>query len=278
MIRTLMLPDGTQVPNLGMGTWRMGERPERRRSEIESLQLGVELGMTLVDTAEMYGEGRTEQLLSQALQGLRKEVFLVSKVYPHNASRSGVAKACEGSLRRLNTDYLDLYLLHWPGAVPIEETIRGFEDLRAAGKIRAWGVSNFDSDEMDELAGAPGGAACAVDQILYILVRRGPEFELMPKLAQSRIPVMAYSPIEQGSLPRTGALNAVARKHGVSPFQIALAWVMRRPDVIAIPKAGTIEHVRENRAAADLTLDSEDLAAIDREYPPPRRKRPLDML
>lgn len=277
MIRTLVLPDGTTVPSLGMGTWRMGEKPERRRSEIESIQLGVELGMTLVDTAEMYGEGRTEQLLSQALQGVRKDVFLVSKVYPQNAGRKAMARACENSLKRLATDYLDLYLLHWPGDVPLEETIAGFEDLQAAGKIRGWGVSNFDTSDMEELMEA-GGASCQTNQILYNLVRRGPEFELMPRLAEKRIPTMAYSPIEQGSLPQTGALQSVARKHGVKPYQVALAWVLRRDDVIAIPKAGTLEHVRQNRAAADLALDAEDCAALDREYPPPRRKRPLDML
>jgi diketogulonate reductase-like aldo/keto reductase len=272
------LPGGEEVVALGQGTWKMADERGRRAEEIAALRLGVELGMTLVDTAEMYGEGKTEELVGEALAGLREEVFLVSKVYPYNASRAGVAQACDRSLRRLKTDRLDLYLLHWPGSVPIAETVEGFEALKRAGKIRRWGVSNFDRAEMEELFAVPGGSACATNQILYNLSRRGPEYDLMPWLGKRGVPVMAYSPIEQGRLRRSPALDEAARKHSATPYQIALAWVMRRPDVIAIPKASRAEHVRENRKAADIVLDEADLAAIDAAYPPPQRKKPLEMI
>jgi diketogulonate reductase-like aldo/keto reductase len=272
------LPDGAEVTALGQGTWKMAEDRGRRAQEIASLRLGIELGMTLIDTAEMYGEGQTEELVGEAIAGLREQVFLVSKVYPHNASRKGVAEACGRSLRRLKTDRLDLYLLHWPGSIPIAETVEGFEALRRAGKIRHWGVSNFDGDEMEELMGVPGGNACAANQILYNLSRRGPEHDLMPWLSGRRIPTMAYSPIEQGRLRSAGALDEVARKHGATPYQVALAWVLRRPDVIAIPKAAREEHVRQNRAALDLALDADDLSALDAAFPPSKRKKPLEMI
>ncbi|MEP9377645.1 aldo/keto reductase [Aquabacter sp. CN5-332] len=277
MIKTVTLPGGQQVPALGQGTWFMGEQAPRRAQEIEALRLGIDLGASLIDTAEMYGDGRTESMVGEALVGYRDKAFLVSKVYPHNASRRGVVEACERSLKRLRTDRLDLYLLHWRGSHPFEDTIAGFEALQAAGKIRHWGVSNLDTDDMEELLDA-GGGACAVNQILYNPGRRGPEFDLIPFLEEQGIPVMAYSPIEQGRLPRGGALGSIARKHGVDPFQVALAWVMRRPDMIAIPKAGKAEHVRANVAAAALVLDAEDLAAIDAEFRPPARKRSLEML
>ena len=277
MLKSVTLPGGEQVPALGQGTWYMGETPARRREEIDALRLGIDLGATLVDTAEMYGEGLTEDLVGEALQGYRDRAFLVSKVYPHNASRSGVVAACERSLARLKTDRLDLYLLHWRGSHPFEETIAGFQALQAAGKIRHWGVSNLDPEDMQELLAADGGA-CAVNQILYNPSRRGPEFDLMPLLARHGIPVMAYSPIEQGRLSRSGALGRVAKKHGVDAFQVALAWVMRRPDVIAIPKASRAAHVRANVAAAALVLDAEDLAQIDADFPPPTRRRALEML
>jgi diketogulonate reductase-like aldo/keto reductase len=278
MNHRVTLPGGEAVPVLGQGTWKMADDRARRPQEIAALRLGIELGMTLIDTAEMYGEGRTEELVGEAIAGLRDQVFLVSKVYPYNASRKGVAKACARSLRRLKTDRLDLYLLHWPGSVPIAETVEGFEALKAAGKIRHWGISNFDVGEMEELAGVAGGEACATNQILYNLSRRGPEHDLMPWHAARGIPTMAYSPIEQGRLRTTGALAEVAGKHGATPYQVALAWVMRRPDVIAIPKAARAEHVRENRAALDLTLDADDLSALDAAYPPPKRKKPLEMI
>ncbi|MBA4788673.1 MAG: aldo/keto reductase [Rhizobiales bacterium] len=276
-MKTVVLPGGEAVPALGQGTWYMGEQAARAAEEIAALRLGIELGATLVDTAEMYGDGRTEKLVGEALAGLRDNVFLVSKVYPHNAGRGDVVAACERSLKRLGTDRLDLYLLHWRGSHPFEETIEGFEALQKAGKIRHWGVSNLDTDDMEDLLDA-GGGACAVDQVLYNPGRRGPEFDLLPFLRTRNIPVMAYSPIEQAGLPRDGALGAVARKHGVDPYQVALAWVMRTPDVIAIPKASRAAHVRANVAAADLVLDAEDLKAIDAEFRPPTRKRSLEML
>lgn len=277
MLKSVTLPGGEQVPALGQGTWYMGETPARHGAEIDALRLGIDLGATLVDTAEMYGEGLTEDLVGEALAGYRDRTFLVSKVYPHNASRKGVVAACERSLARLKTDRLDLYLLHWRGSHPFEETIAGFEALQAAGKIRHWGVSNLDAEDMEELLEA-GGGACAVNQILYNPSRRGPEFDLLPMLEQHQIPVMAYSPIEQGRLSRSGALGRVAARHGVDPFQVALAWVMHRPGVIAIPKASREAHVRANVAAASLVLDAEDLAEIDAEFPPPRRKQALEML
>lgn len=276
-MKTVTLPGGEKVPALGQGTWYMGEQPARKADEIAALRLGIDLGATLVDTAEMYGDGQTESLVGEALEGFRDRVFLVSKVYPHNASRRGVVEACERSLRRLRTDRIDLYLLHWRGSHPFEDTIAGFEALQAAGKIRHWGVSNLDTDDMEELLEA-GGRACAANQVLYNPGRRGPEFDLFPALRQQGIPVMAYSPIEQARLPRGGALGKVAAKHGVDPYQVALAWVMRAGDVIAIPKASRPEHVRANVESAALRLDAEDLAAIDADFPPPRRKRPLDML
>lgn len=276
-MKTVTLPGGEKVPALGQGTWYMGEQPARKADEIAALRLGIDLGATLVDTAEMYGDGQTESLVGEALEGFRDRVFLVSKVYPHNASRRGVVEACERSLRRLRTDRIDLYLLHWRGSHPFEDTIAGFEALQAAGKIRHWGVSNLDTDDIKELLEA-GGRACAANQVLYNPGRRGPEFDLFPALRQQGIPVMAYSPIEQARLPRGGALGKVAAKHGADPYQVALAWVMRAGDVIAIPKASRPEHVRANVESAALRLDAEDLAAIDADFPPPRRKRPLDML
>jgi diketogulonate reductase-like aldo/keto reductase len=278
MADRVRLPGGEEVVALGQGTWRMGEDRGRRAKEIAALRLGIELGVTLIDTAEMYGKGRTEELVGEALRDLRQGVFLVSKVYPHNASRKGVVEACERSLRRLRTDRLDLYLLHWPGSIPLAETVAGFEALARAGKIRHWGVSNFDTGDMEELFAVPGGNACATNQILYNLSRRGPEHDLMPWLAARGVPAMAYSPIEQGRLPTAGVLGEIGRRHGRGPFQVALAWVLAQPGVVAIPKAARPEHVDANAKALDLELTAEDLAAIDREFPPPRRKTPLAML
>jgi diketogulonate reductase-like aldo/keto reductase len=276
--RDVMLPAGETVPALGQGTWQMAEASNRRAGEIQALRLGVELGMTLIDTAEMYGEGAAEELVAEALADQRERLFLVSKVYPHNASRRGVVQACERSLKRLGTDRLDLYLLHWRGSVPLEETVAGFEELRRSGKIRHWGVSNFDIEDMEELLQVPGGENCAINQVLYNVSRRGPEFELIPWMAARGMPLMAYSPIEQGRLPRSGALQAIGQKHGAGPFQIALAWLLQKPGVIAIPKASSADHVRSNHSALQIQLSPEDLQAIDAEFPPPRRKRPLDML
>jgi diketogulonate reductase-like aldo/keto reductase len=272
------LPNGETVPALGQGTWQMAENSSRRTEEVEALRFGVELGMTLVDTAEMYGEGAAEKLVAEALGDWRDRLFLVSKVYPHNASRQGVVQACDRSLNRLQTDRLDLYLLHWRGGVPLEETVAGFEELRRVGKIRHWGVSNFDVDDMEELFRIPGGENCAANQVLYNAARRGPEFDLIPWMAEHRMPLMAYSPIEQGRLPCAGVLQRIGQKYGVSPFQIALAWLLQKPDVIAIPKASSPDHVRDNHRALEIRLDPEDLEAIDAEFPPPKRKRPLEMI
>ncbi|MEM5382184.1 aldo/keto reductase [Paraburkholderia phymatum] len=277
-IASVTLPDGERIPKLGQGTWEMGEHPSRRKAEIEALRGGIELGMTLIDTAEMYGEGATESLLGDALHGLRDEVFLVSKVYPHNASKRGVQHACEQSLKRLKTDRIDLYLLHWRGSVPLEETVAGFEALRRDGKIRHWGVSNFDVDDMEELVAVPHGDACATNQILYNVARRGPEFDLFTWLAERKMPAMAYSPVDHARLPKRSPLDDIAGAHGVSVIQVALAWVLRQPEVFAIPKSGRIEHVRDNARALELRLSADDLAAIDAHFRPPGSKRPLEML
>ncbi len=277
MNRSVQMPNGAHVPVLGQGTWKMAESPKLRAQEIASLRRGLELGMTLIDTAEMYGEGEAEILVGEAIAGQRDEVFLVSKVYPHNASQTGVVAACERGLRRLGTDRLDMYLLHWREDIPLEETLMGFEALQAAGKIRMWGVSNFDVADMDDLAEA-GGQACATNQVLYNVTRRGPEFDLFPMLQAQAVPVMAYSPLEQAILPKGGALESIARKHDASVFQVALAWVMHRPDVIAIPKTSHVAHVEANVRALEIRLDADDLAAIDATFPPPNRKRPLEMI
>lgn len=276
-VATVGLPGGEAVAALGQGTWRMGERAGARAQEIDALRHGVALGLTLVDTAEMYGEGATEELVGEALRELRESVFLVSKAYPENAGRTSLPTACERSLKRLRTDRLDLYLLHWRGPVPLSETVAAMERLREAGKIRHWGVSNLDTGDMEELAEA-GGEGCATDQILYNLGRRGPEHDLLPWLAGRGIPAMAYSPVEQGRLLAHPAVAAVAARHGVAPAAIALAWCLRDPGVIAIPKAGTRAHVEANRAALDVGLGPEDLAELDRAFPPPRRKVALEML
>ena len=276
-MKTVKLPSGESVPSLGQGTWMMGERADRRPAEVEALQAGADLGMTLIDTAEMYGQGAAETLIGEALGHRRDELFLISKAYPQNASRDRLPRACEASLRRLGTDRLDLYLLHWRGSVPLAETVEAMETLVASGKIRHWGVSNLDTNDMNALVAA-GGAACATDQILYNLTRRGPEHELLPWLASRDIPAMAYSPVEQGRLLDQPGLADVAVRAGASPAQVALAWVLRATAMIAIPKASTAEHVRENWAAADLTLADEDLAGLERAFPRSRDRRPLEML
>ncbi len=276
-MRTVSLPDGTDVPALGQGTWFMGEKSDRRAAEIAALRDGVERGMTLIDTAEMYADGGAESLIGDGLSDLRDRIFLVSKVYPHNAGAGRIERACESSLKRLKTDHLDLYLLHWRGNVPLAETVERMEALVRAGKIARWGVSNLDPDDMEELFDA-GGGACAANQVLYNVTERGTEFDLLPQLARRRIPVMAYSPIGQGRLPRSPALAAVAQRHGATPFQIALAWTLRDPAIIAIPKAADLAHVDANRRAADIVLTAEDLAEIDRDFAPPTRAVPLAML
>jgi diketogulonate reductase-like aldo/keto reductase len=275
-MKTVMLPNGETVPALGQGTWMMGERPDTRDAEIAALRAGVECGMTLIDTAEMYGDGASETLVAEALSDVRDRIFLVSKSYPQNASRKRLHLACEASLKRLNTDRLDLYLLHWRGSVPLAETVEAMEALKATGKIRHWGVSNLDTADMDELVAA-GGSACATDQILFNLSRRGPEHDLLPWLRRAKMPAMAYSPVEQGRLVSNPTLVRIAAKIGVTPAQLALAWVLNREGVIVIPKAGTVAHVHENRRAADIALSTEDLAALDAAFPLPK-PGPLEML
>ena len=270
------MPSGKEVPVLGQGTWKMGEDSAKRLSEIAALRLGLDLGMTLIDTAEMYGQGGSEEVIAEAISGRRADVFLVSKVYPHNSTRQGAVAACDRSLRRLKTDYLDLYLLHWRGSVPLTETIGAFRSLKAAGKIRDYGVSNFDREDMEEAAAVPGGQAIATNQVLYNLMRRGVEWDLLPWCRQRKISIMAYSPIEQGRL--SGKVAALARRRGVTPVQVALAWLLHQEGVIVIPKASNQSHVRENRAALDLTLTDADLAELDKLFPPPRRKSGLEML
>jgi diketogulonate reductase-like aldo/keto reductase len=276
-MRTVTLKTGERVPVLGLGTWRMGERKAERAAEVAAVRLGLELGLRLIDTAEMYGEGVAEEIVAEAMGGLRDEIYLVSKVYPHNASRKGAIAACERSLKRLKTDRLDLYLLHWRGSYPLAETVEAFEALKKAGKIRSWGVSNLDADDMDELAGAPDGGNCMANQVLYHLGSRGIEWQLLPKCQKAKIMVMAYSPLGQGPLLRKPALGKIADKHGCDPGAVALAWVLRQPGVITIPKAVKPEHVRANLKALDIRLDADDLAALDAAFPPPRRATPLAM-
>jgi diketogulonate reductase-like aldo/keto reductase len=277
-VPTLRLPPGETVPVLGQGTWMMAETPSTRANEIASLRLGLDLGLTLIDTAEMYGDGASEELVGKAIAGRRDEVFLVSKVLPSNARRDATIRACEASLRRLGTDRIDLYLLHWRGGTPLSETLEAFDSLTRSGKIRLWGVSNFDPDDMAELEGLPRGRGVATNQVLYNLTRRGIEHDLLPSCRARGIPVMAYSPIEQGRMLRHPALATVAARHGATPAQVGLAWVLRQDGVIAIPKAGRPDHVRENRAALDLRLTPEDLAVLDKAFPPPNGPRPLEVL
>jgi len=279
MKRHVRLPDGTEVPALGQGTWHMGETRRSAATEVAALKLGIDLGITLIDTAEMYGNGGAEEVVAQAIAGQRDKVFIVSKVYPHNASRTGVPAACERSLKRLGIDRLDLYLLHWRGSHPLAETVEAFEKLRETGKIRYWGVSNFDTDDMQELARLKHGGACATNQVLYNPDTRGIEFDLLPWCRGHAIPVMAYSPVGQGGrLLRSPALAAVAKRHNASPAQIAIAWSLREGHIISIPKASDFKHVRENAAAADVELTAEDLAEIDTRHPPPAQKESLGLL
>jgi diketogulonate reductase-like aldo/keto reductase len=275
---TVQLPAGERIAALGQGTWYFAERPGRRAAEIRSLRTGLDLGLTVVDTAEMYADGAAEELTGEAIAGRRDEVFLVSKVLPYNATRSGTVRACEASLRRLGTDRLDLYLLHWPGSVPLEETLAGFADLQQAGKIRYWGVSNVDTAGMVELESLPGGDAVATNQVLYNLTRRGPEFDLLPHLRERGVPTMAYSPVEQGRLLGRPALVDVARRHSATPAQVALAWLLRAGDVCAIPRTGDPAHVQENAKALELSLTEDDLADLDAAFPPPNRKVRLEIL
>lgn len=278
MIPTLAPPYAAALPVLGLGTWRMGERAGTRSEEVASLRLGLDLGLTLIDTAEMYADGEAEKIVGEAVAGRRDEVILVSKVLPENATRQGTVAACERSLRRLKTDRLDLYLLHWRGSPPLAETLAGFEDLVAAGKIGRWGVSNFDVDDMRELAGLGAAKACATNQVLYNLGRRGIEFDLAPWCVEHGVPIMAYSPVEQGRLLSHRGLEQFAAEKGATPAQVALAFLLSRPGTVAIPKATSAAHLRENLGALALKLDATDHARLDGLFPPPRRATPLEML
>jgi diketogulonate reductase-like aldo/keto reductase len=274
-MKTVTLRDGATVPVIGQGTWHMGEGDRTVAEEAAALRLGLDLGLTLIDTAEMYADGRSEQVVGQAIAGRRDEAFLVSKVYPQNANRRSMVKSCEASLARLKTDRLDLYLLHWRGNTPLAETVEMFEALKKAGKILRWGVSNLDLDDIAEL----GPGDCAVNQVLYNPEARGIEFDLLPWCAQRHLPVMAYSPVGQGgALLHHPAMQEVASRHHVTPAVVAIAWSMRLPGIITIPKSSDPDHIRANVAAVALDLSPADLATIDAAFPPPRRRQPLEML
>ncbi|MBB4185580.1 aldo/keto reductase [Sinorhizobium terangae] len=277
-IPTTTFPDGRTVPVLGQGTWRMGENRARAAEEIRSLQIGLDLGMTLIDTAEMYGDGGAERIVGEAIRGRRDEVFIVSKVLPSNASRSGTVAACERSLKCLGTDRIDLYLLHWRGVYPLAETVAAFETLKKAGKIAAWGVSNFDVDDMEELEAVPDGSNVAANQVLYNLARRGIEYDLLPWCRDRGVPVMAYSPLDEGRLLHNTDLIHIAKAHQATPAQVALAFLKSRPGVISIPKTGSAERAHENRDAMDIHFTAENVAELDRLFPPPRRKMRLEVI
>jgi diketogulonate reductase-like aldo/keto reductase len=277
-VRRIALPSGEAVPALGQGTWAMGEKRKRRGDEVAALRLGLDLGMTLIDTAEMYASGGAEEIVGEAIAGRRDDVFLVSKVLPSHARRRETIAACRASIRRLRVEQIDLYLLHWREDVPLEETLEGFEALMQGGEIRRWGVSNFDVDDINELIELHGGDAVATNQVLYNLTRRGIENGVLPSCRERKIPVMAYSPIEQARLTNNAALERLGARIGATPSQIAIAWVLRQPDVIAIPKASNPDHVRDNRAALDLRLSDDDLRELDRAFPPPSKRVPLEVL
>ena len=277
-MRTLKLSSGQLIPVLGMGTWRMGENALHRQSEIDALRHGLDLGLSLIDTAEMYGEGGAEEVIAQAIANRRESVFLVSKVYPHNASVKGAIAACERSLKRLKTDYLDVYLLHWRGSVPLAETLEAFETLQQSGKIRSYGVSNFDVEDMEEASQLKGGKGIVTNQVLYNLMRRGIEWNLLPWCRQQGIPIMAYSPIEQGRLLNNKTIKAIAQERGVTAAIVAIAWLLHQEDIIVIPKSSRIDHVEQNYAALNLKLSAEELNALDAAFPAPSKPVPLEML
>ena len=277
-MRFVELPAGGRVPALGLGTWRMGERGSERAREVAALQRGIDLGLTLIDTAEMYGEGGAEEVVGEAIAGRRDGLFIVSKVYPHNASRQGAVAACERSLKRLGIESIDLYLLHWRGHVPLVETVEAFEQLLDEGKVAAWGVSNFDTGGMNQLWALDDGDHCTTNQVLYHLDERGIEWDLLPACQERGLPVMAYSPLGQGDILHDPALEQVAAKHGVKPATAALAWVLRNEGVIAIPKASDIAHLEANAAAQDLLLDANDLATLDAAFPAPTGPSPLAII
>ena len=276
-MKTVTLPAGEKVAALGQGTWNMGDSPATRADEIAALRRGIDLGLTLLDTAEMYGDGRAEQLIAEAIVGRRDDVFIVSKVLPGNASRRGTVTACERSLKNLHTDRIDLYLLHWNGGVPFAETLEALTTLQRAGKIRHYGVSNLDLAECKDWCAA-GGDATATNQLLYNLSRRGIEWDLLPWLHARGVPVMAYSPLEQARLLKNAKFAALAKASGIAPAQLALAWLLARDEMIVIPKASTTARVEENAAARDITLSAAQIAELNKIFPPPKGARPLEML
>lgn len=277
-MRTVGFPSGDQVPALGLGTWGMGEQSSEHTKEVRALRAGLDLGLKLIDTAEMYGEGGAEEIVGEAIAGQRDHVFIVSKVYPHNASSQGTIKACERSLDRLDTDRIDLYLLHWRGNIPLQETVNAFEQLKVDGKIRNWGVSNFDTVDMNELRTLDNGLSCATNQVLYHLGERGIEWDLLQDCEKHNIPIMAYSPLGQGKILRNCVLSRIADKYSVTPAAIALAWVNRRPSMISIPKSSDLEHLQANAAASNLVLSNDDLSDLDLVFPAPRGPVPLAIL
>lgn len=278
VIPTTSLPSGKVIPVIGQGTWHMGERKASAAEEAKCLRHGLDLGMTLIDTAEMYADGGAERIVGEAIKGRRSDAFIVSKVLPTNASRDGTIKACEASLKRLGTDHIDLYLLHWRGRYRLAETVEAFETLCEAGKIGAWGVSNFDTDDMQELLAVPNGSNVTANQVLYNLARRGIEYDLLKDSQARGISVMAYSPLDEGRLMRHPDLIHIAKAHQATVAQVALAFLIRNPGVIVIPKTAMPERVRENRATVEVELTQDDLAILDRAFPPPGRKMPLEMI
>lgn len=282
-IKQVCFPNGAMVPAIGQGTWFMGENPQTKAQEVKALQAGIERGLALIDTAEMYADGGAERVVGEAIRGRRDAVYLVSKVYPHNAGGENALKACEQSLERLQTDYIDLYLLHWRGGIPLADTIAAMQGLQRSGKIGRWGVSNLDTDDMQELWSLDGGQECMTNQVLYHLASRGIEFDLLPWCQQHHLPVMAYCPIAQAGRLRNGlfthpVINAISRQHGITPAQVLLAWVIRHPGIIAIPKASSERHIRENAQALDIALHADELALLDQAFPAPKRKQHLDVV
>ncbi len=277
-MRRLVLNDGTEIPVIGQGTWRMGERPAERKAEVAALQAGIDLGLTLIDTAEMYGNGGSEEVTGEAIKGRRDAVYLVSKVLPSNASHAGTIKACEQSLKRLGTDHMDLYLLHWRGQYKLADTLQAFQELKKAGKIRAFGISNLDTNDMKEWLALPGGSDAVANQILYNIGVRGPEHDLAPLLAKAKIALMAYCPLAQGEVGGFKKLDPIARRHDATVAQIMLAWATRHPLSFAVPKSRTVARLKENAAAGDIVLTPQDLAEIDAAFPGPKKAVPLEMI
>jgi len=284
MSKKIQLLDQSHLPFIGQGTWFMGENPSAKQKEVSALQYGIDQGMSLIDTAEMYGSGGAELVVGEAIKGQdRSKLYIVSKVYPHNAGKNNIFRACEQTLQRLETDYLDLYLLHWRGSVPLSETVACMEELVRQGKIKRWGVSNFDTEDMKELWQVPDGNKCVVNQVLYHLGSRGIEYDLLPWMEKHQVATMAYCPLAQAGTLRRGLFNntavkAVAKKHGISVAQVLLGFVLNKPNIIAIPKAASIEHVAENAAMGNIKLDNDDIKLLDEHYPGPTHKMPLDIV